>query len=163
MLHRRADASLVRETGLEPVRCEPHAPQTCASASSATLAFAFPTDPLGPVVDNGIDYTRFLRICQGVLQKFFKKFSRNFSDPFWGSKPPEYRGFCPISVHKEPFLPFPSAKKGDSDRRTDGLGCEFWECVPWAWLAETVEFTKNSFFWNESGTAEEQMRNCSRL
>ena len=29
---------LVRETGLEPVRCEPHAPQTCASASSATLA-----------------------------------------------------------------------------------------------------------------------------
>ena len=30
---------LVRETGLEPVRCKPHAPQTCASASSATLAF----------------------------------------------------------------------------------------------------------------------------
>ena len=30
---------LVRETGLEPVRCEPHAPQTCASASSATLAY----------------------------------------------------------------------------------------------------------------------------
>ncbi len=32
---------LVRETGLEPVQCELHAPQTCASASSATLAFAF--------------------------------------------------------------------------------------------------------------------------
>ena len=31
---------MVRETGLEPVRCEPHAPQTCASACSATLAFA---------------------------------------------------------------------------------------------------------------------------
>ena len=30
---------LVRETGLEPVRCEPHAPQTCASASSATPAY----------------------------------------------------------------------------------------------------------------------------
>ncbi len=30
---------LVRETGLEPVQCELHAPQTCASASSATLAF----------------------------------------------------------------------------------------------------------------------------
>ena len=29
---------MVRETGLEPVRCEPHAPQTCASASSATAA-----------------------------------------------------------------------------------------------------------------------------
>ena len=32
-------AFLVRKTGLEPVRCEPHAPQTCASASSATSAF----------------------------------------------------------------------------------------------------------------------------
>ena len=32
---------LVRETGLEPVRCKPHAPQTCASASSATLAYSF--------------------------------------------------------------------------------------------------------------------------
>ncbi len=29
---------MVRETGLEPVWCIPHAPQTCASASSATLA-----------------------------------------------------------------------------------------------------------------------------
>ena len=31
---------LVRETGLEPVRVTPHAPQTCASAYSATLAIA---------------------------------------------------------------------------------------------------------------------------
>ena len=31
---------VVRETGLEPVRWNPHAPQTCASASSATLAFS---------------------------------------------------------------------------------------------------------------------------
>ena len=30
--------TLVRETGLEPVRVAPHAPQTCASADSATLA-----------------------------------------------------------------------------------------------------------------------------
>ena len=30
---------MVRETGLEPVRDNPHAPQTCASASSATLAY----------------------------------------------------------------------------------------------------------------------------
>ena len=30
---------LVRKTGLEPVQCEPHAPQTCASASSATSAY----------------------------------------------------------------------------------------------------------------------------
>ena len=30
--------TVVRGTGIEPVWCEPHAPQTCASASSATLA-----------------------------------------------------------------------------------------------------------------------------
>ena len=30
---------MVRETGLEPVRVAPHAPQTCASADSATLAY----------------------------------------------------------------------------------------------------------------------------
>ena len=29
----------MRETGLEPVRSNPHAPQTCASASSATSAW----------------------------------------------------------------------------------------------------------------------------
>ena len=32
-------SGLVRETGLEPVRVTPHAPQTCASADSATLAY----------------------------------------------------------------------------------------------------------------------------
>ena len=30
---------VVRETGLEPVRHTTHAPQTCLSASSSTLAF----------------------------------------------------------------------------------------------------------------------------
>ena len=30
----------MRETGLEPVRTATHAPQTCASADSATLAYA---------------------------------------------------------------------------------------------------------------------------
>ena len=34
-------AGLVRETGLEPVWYEPHAPQTCASASSATPAKSY--------------------------------------------------------------------------------------------------------------------------
>ena len=29
---------MVRKTGLEPVRSDPHAPQTCASAGSATSA-----------------------------------------------------------------------------------------------------------------------------
>ena len=67
---------LVRETGLEPVRCEPHAPQTCASASSATLAFGRCLRIR--VRDNGIDYTRFHRICQGVFEKFFEKFSLFF-------------------------------------------------------------------------------------
>ena len=38
-LSKRTDFSLVRETGLEPVRVAPHAPQTCASADSATLAY----------------------------------------------------------------------------------------------------------------------------
>ena len=33
---------LVRKTGLEPVQCELHAPQTCASASSATSAYKTP-------------------------------------------------------------------------------------------------------------------------
>ena len=65
---------LVRETGLEPVRCKPHAPQTCASASSATLASCR--------FDNGIDYTRFRRNCQGVLQKFFWNFQKTSPAPY---------------------------------------------------------------------------------
>ena len=36
-----ASLFLVRETGLEPVRVAPHAPQTCASADSATLAYSY--------------------------------------------------------------------------------------------------------------------------
>ena len=32
----------MRKTGLEPVQCELHAPQTCASASSATSAYKTP-------------------------------------------------------------------------------------------------------------------------
>ena len=34
--------SLVRETGLEPVRHMTHAPQTCLSAGSSTLAYSAP-------------------------------------------------------------------------------------------------------------------------
>ena len=52
---------VVRETGLEPVRCEPHAPQTCASASSATPACASCTQ-------HTILYTIFLK-CQVFFQK----------------------------------------------------------------------------------------------
>ena len=56
--------TLVRETGLEPVRRNTHAPQTCASADSATPA-------------NVLYYTIFLSVCQGVLKKFFKVFYYN--------------------------------------------------------------------------------------
>ena len=50
---------LVRETGLEPVQCELHAPQTCASASSAT-----PAGDMTEVPVNIEHYTTVLRFCQ---------------------------------------------------------------------------------------------------
>ena len=40
----RIQSSLVRVTGLEPVRHSTHAPQTCLSANSSTLAFSL-SDP----------------------------------------------------------------------------------------------------------------------
>ena len=58
---------LVRETGLEPVRRNPHAPQTCASASSATLAF-----------DESY-YTRYDAICQPLFEKFSESFAIAFN------------------------------------------------------------------------------------
>ncbi len=39
----------MRKTGLEPVWCYPHAPQTCASASSATPAYLEPLTGIEPV------------------------------------------------------------------------------------------------------------------
>ena len=65
---------LVRETGLEPVRCEPHAPQTCASASSATPA----CHTLSRATD--ILYTFFVQMSIA----FFKKSKKFFL--FWGEK-----------------------------------------------------------------------------
>ena len=56
---------LVRETGLEPVRCEPHAPQTCASASSATLALRRAVARLLGY------YIRFCTACQPFFQSFY--------------------------------------------------------------------------------------------
>ena len=59
-------ALLVRETGLEPVRCKPHAPQTCASASSATLALS---------VSRRLHYyTLFDSICQHFFESFLRFF-----------------------------------------------------------------------------------------
>ena len=56
---------MVRETGLEPVRCEPHAPQTCASASSATLALRRAVARLLGY------YIRFCTACQPFFQSFY--------------------------------------------------------------------------------------------
>ena len=65
---------LVRETGIEPVRFSPHAPQTCASASSATPACRRDCD-------NVIHYTLFSQFV-----KPFFKFSCDFFDFYRISK-----------------------------------------------------------------------------
>ena len=56
----------MRETGIEPVRFSPHAPQTCASASSAT--------PACTLCAQHAYYTRFFKKSQGVFQKKIKYF-----------------------------------------------------------------------------------------
>ena len=56
----------MRETGLEPVRTATHAPQTCASADSATLAYLCS-------VRNSEHYNKALCDCQDFFQKIFKK------------------------------------------------------------------------------------------
>ena len=61
---------ILRETGLEPVRCEPHAPQTCASASSATLAYLF----LCPCLSDVLHYTTGGFICQPLFSKKMRFF-----------------------------------------------------------------------------------------
>ena len=66
----------MRETGLEPVRCEPHAPQTCASASSATLASATAFAATDNIIHD------FLKMSIPFLNFFKKLFSRYFSFPF---------------------------------------------------------------------------------
>ena len=56
----------MRKTGLEPVRCKPHAPQTCASASSATLALS--------VSRRLLYYTLSALICQYFFESFLRFF-----------------------------------------------------------------------------------------
>ena len=65
---------LVRETGIEPVRFSPHAPQTCASASSATPACRRDCN-------NIVHYTLFLKFVKSFLKKY-----RNFFGFFEISK-----------------------------------------------------------------------------
>ena len=62
---------LVRETGLEPVRCNPHAPQTCASASSATLAY------ICRLRKRRILLYIFFLICQVFFQKKYEHTVKN--------------------------------------------------------------------------------------
>ena len=71
---------LVRKTGLEPVQCELHAPQTCASASSATSAYKTPfiyyTEKVSVVrpcisAANIWYYTLRKVICQYLFEKNF--------------------------------------------------------------------------------------------
>ena len=67
--HQMVIAFLVRETGLEPVRVAPHAPQTCASADSATLASTVRsiTEPEA----NVNTFFEFFSIFQNKLDMYF--------------------------------------------------------------------------------------------
>ena len=76
---------MVRETGLEPVRCKPHAPQTCASASSATLAF------FSPLLSRRVLLYILYLILSIVFLKIYQKtsliFLRRPSTLFYTTKP----------------------------------------------------------------------------
>ena len=60
--HRSLGGFLVRETGLEPVRLATHAPQTCLSASSSTLAY--PTCAF-------YSHVEYYNIRMGKVNRFF--------------------------------------------------------------------------------------------
>ena len=79
----------MRETGLEPVRCEPHAPQTCASASSATPAYH------ALLCATYILYTFFGK-CQDLFQKNLKKNKKSFSNAFCFSQ----LNVCRVSLER---------------------------------------------------------------
>ena len=55
---------MVRETGLEPVRAAPHAPQTCASADSATLAYSL----------HSLECLYTISLSLAVVKSFLKSF-----------------------------------------------------------------------------------------
>ena len=55
---------MVRETGLEPVRAAPHAPQTCASADSATLAYSL----------HSLECLYTIPLSIAVVKSFFRYF-----------------------------------------------------------------------------------------
>ena len=64
--HQMVSIFLVRETGLEPVRVAPHAPQTCASADSATLA-----STVRSITEHTTNVNTFFRFFQ-IFFSFFK-------------------------------------------------------------------------------------------
>ena len=89
--HEACTLFVVRETGLEPVRCEPHAPQTCASASSATLAFVSETVPFGSVLTRHMLLYTKKSVCQVLSRKKIfrggKFFTRRFPKPPLTARP----------------------------------------------------------------------------
>ena len=56
--------------GLEPIRSESHAPQTCASASSATSAYKEPNDSYFMSLTEHWYYTTLFTFCQGFFSIF---------------------------------------------------------------------------------------------
>ena len=58
-------------TGLEPVRLLTHAPQTCLSTSSSTLAFLFPGETRNDY------YNHLPHFCQPLFFKIPQKFFRS--------------------------------------------------------------------------------------
>ena len=62
------EGKLVRVTGLEPVRRLSHAPQTCLSTSSSTLAFS------SSLAGQQDYYSRFPPVCQPLFSAFTANF-----------------------------------------------------------------------------------------
>ena len=76
---------MVRLMGLEPIRRNPHAPQTCASASSATAADQRLLNCRGEVSPKAKDYyTQIFRFVKGFLKFLCKNFFADRSQPLGG-------------------------------------------------------------------------------
>ena len=86
---------LVRETGLEPVRVAPHAPQTCASADSATLA------------NYVVAFLATVNIIAKVtfcVKRFFKKVTTFFDNSDCGKLSPINTAPKSLNITLNPFF-----------------------------------------------------------
>ena len=72
-------------TGLEPVRRSTHAPQTCLSTSSSTLAFPIVSE--SPALSDKNYYISVFRICQHNIPIFSKIFETGLRAEFSPSLP----------------------------------------------------------------------------